>query len=283
MASDTKNVKLGPCAISYNGVDLGLTKGGVEVSVSTDTHTVEVDQFGKTPIDEVVMARKCSVKVPLAETTVENLVAIMPGASLSSDGVKAAGTVTLSGLPANNDIVTVNGVVFTFKTTSAPGPRDVLIGADASATAANLRAKLSASVDPAVEAASYGGSAGTVAVTYRTDGVVGNAFTLAKTGTNIAVSGATLSGGTNATKKKVVVTTAIGTSLLAVAKKLVLHPTANAPDDRSDDFTVPLAGTAGALTYKYDVENERVFDTTFTGYPDPTTKILFIVGDESAA
>jgi hypothetical protein len=82
MASDTKNVKLGVCTISYDGKDLGYTQGGVQVSVKTDTHKVNIDQFGKTTVNELIMSRDVSVKVPLAETTLENLVAIMPGATL---------------------------------------------------------------------------------------------------------------------------------------------------------------------------------------------------------
>lgn len=86
MASDTNNVKLGVCSVTFNAVDLGYTKGGVEVEVSTDTHPVTVDQFGESEISERIIKRSVKVKVPLAETTLENLVAIMPGATLITDG-----------------------------------------------------------------------------------------------------------------------------------------------------------------------------------------------------
>jgi hypothetical protein len=85
MASDTKNVKLGVCNVTYGGVDLGLTKGGVEVEISTETHEVTVDQYGNTPINEYITARSCKVTVPMAETTLENAVKIMPGATLITD------------------------------------------------------------------------------------------------------------------------------------------------------------------------------------------------------
>jgi hypothetical protein len=83
MASDTKNVKLGVCKIFFDGEDLGYTKGGVEVTVTTETFKVEVDQFGKTPIKEYIMGRQVSVKAPLAETTIQNMAALMPGATIS--------------------------------------------------------------------------------------------------------------------------------------------------------------------------------------------------------
>lgn len=83
MASDTQNVKLGVCKIFFDGNDLGYTKGGVEVTVTTETHKVEVDQFGKTPIKEFLMGRQVTVKAPLAETTIQNMAALMPGATIT--------------------------------------------------------------------------------------------------------------------------------------------------------------------------------------------------------
>lgn len=172
MASDIKNVKLGVCKVTYDGQDLGYTKGGVEVSVKTETHKVMVDQFGKTPINEYIMGREVSVKCPLAETTLDNLVKIMPGATLITDGV-----------------------------------------------------------DP--------------------------------------------------TKKVVNVPTGIGSNLLDIAKVLVLHPIGKADADKSDDFTVFKAATAGALQFSYKLEDERVFSCEFNGYPDAQGK-LFAVGDTTA-
>lgn len=85
--NDAKNVKLGVCTVTFDGKDLGFTKGGVEVTVETETHEVTVDQLGNTPINEYIMGRTCTVSVPLAETTLENLVAVMPGATLVTDSV----------------------------------------------------------------------------------------------------------------------------------------------------------------------------------------------------
>lgn len=81
MASSTNNVKLGVCTVTFGGVDLGYTKGGVEVEVGTETFKVQIDQFGNTPVKEYITARTCVVRVPLAETTLDNLVSIMPGAT----------------------------------------------------------------------------------------------------------------------------------------------------------------------------------------------------------
>lgn len=282
MANDTRNVKIGVCRIIYDGVDLGLTKGGVEVEVATETYKVEVDQYGKSPINEIVMSRSCSVKVPLAETTLENLVATMPGATLvQNGGAKATGTITISTQPVANDTVTVGGVVYTFKA-SVVAATDVLIGASAAATAQNLRDTLANSTNPIVSQAVYTIATNVVTVTYGSFGTNGNTFTLAKSSAGITLSGATLAGGVNPTAAKVNVTNGVGIDLLQISKKLVLHPTALADNDKSQDFVIPRAGTSGGLQFAYKLDQERVYNTTFVAYPDPATGVLFILGNEAA-
>lgn len=282
MASNTENVKLGVCRITFGGVDLGYTKGGVEVEVTTNTHPVTVDQFGESVINEFITKRDIKVKAPLAETTLENLVAIMPGSTLVTDGVKASGTITIASQPTANDTIVVNGTTFTFKA-AATLTNDVLIGATAEGTLNNLLAKLQASQIAKVIEAQYAKTSATViTVTYDVTGTAGNAFTLTKTGTAVTVSGATLAGGTNATKARVDVTNGVGTNLLTLAKALTLHPIELADTDTSEDLIIPLASTAGAMQFAYKHDTERVFNTEFTGYPDPTTKVLFKLGDLSA-
>lgn len=173
MASDTKNVKLGVCRVYFDGNDLGYTIGGVEVEVTTETKRVEVDQFGRSPINEIIMGRNVQARIPLAETTLENMVRIMPGATLVTDGA-----------------------------------------------------------DP--------------------------------------------------TKKMVEVTHGIGVSLLDLAKELRLHPKGLPDSDKSEDFVIPKAMTPGNLTFAYKLEDERIFDCTFMGYPDSDTELLFYVGDDDA-
>jgi hypothetical protein len=285
MPSNTRNVKMGVCLVTFDGVDLGYTKGGVDVTVATETKPVMVDQFGNAPIDEIVTGRTCKVKVPLAETTLENLVRIMPGAILVGTGaVKATGTVTLStGVPVTTDKVTVNGVDFTYKT-SPVLTNDVAIGATFAIAAANMAAAINNSVDPLVSRVTASVVGGAITLTVDEAGTAGNAITLAAsfaTGANVVVVG--FANGADANKKKVVVPNGVGISLLAAAKVLVIHPKRNAVDDRSDDFTIPLAMTPGAMQFAYKLDQERVFDCEFQAYPDSANAgILYIVGDNSA-
>mgnify|MGYP003641048852 CR=1 FL=1 len=168
--NDAGNIQLGPCAVVFDSVDLGYTLGGVEVEVATNTHETQVDQFGETPVNEFITGRTCTVKVPLAETTLDNLIAIMPGAVKVIDG-------------------------------------------------------------------------------------------------------------TDVTSIKVIVSDSVGYSLRDNAAKLVLTPK-NAVDS-SEDFTVPLAMAPGAMSFKYMVDEERVYMAEFKAYPD-AAGVMFVVGDETA-
>lgn len=278
--SDTKNVKLGVCKVFYEGKDLGYTQGGVEVSVTTETHKTNVDQFGKTTINEYIMGREVTVKVPLAETTLDNLVAIMPGATLVTDAAAASGSMTIATQPTNGQTVIVNGRTVTFKTAPA-NDLDVLIGASATATAANLAGVLNSSVDTAISVATYTAAAAVVNVAFDARGIAGNSFTLATgtAGASVTVSGAKLTGGTAGTTNRVEVTNGVGADLLSIAKELRLHPKSLPDNDKSEDFVIPLAATPGALTFAYKLEEERIFNCDFTGYPDPNTGKLFSVGN----
>ena len=280
MASSTENIKLGVCRAYFDGIDLGLTKGGVEVSVSTETYKVEVDQFGKTPVSELIMGRNVMARVPMAETTLDNMVRVMPGATLvETGGTAATGTITVATNPTAGQTIIVNGETLTFRTGSAPLANDVLIGAAAANTASNLAAKLNASTSPKLAVANYSVATTVVTVTYGMKGTEGNSFTLAAGTSGATVSGATLTGGTNPTARRVDVTTGVEQpSLINLARELRLHPISKPDNDKSEDFIIPLAATAGALTFAYQVEAERVFNVEFNGYPDPATQRLFTFG-----
>jgi hypothetical protein len=72
----------------------------------------------------------------------------------------------------------------------------------------------------------------------------------------------------------------VGVSLLATAQELLLHPQNRSDNDYSEDFVVPICNTSGAFTFAYRLDQERVFNLSFTGYPDPTTTRLFLYGNK---
>lgn len=280
MASNTRNVKLGVCKVIFGGVDLGYTKGGVEVSVATETYKTTIDQFGNTPISEIIMGREVKATVPLAETTLRNLARIMPGATLvQTGGTAASGTLTVGTNPTAGQTVIVNGVTITFRASGAVASlNEVNVGAAAANTATNLAAFITAKFGDVTATA----ATSVVTITYKYKGTEGNEFTLAAGTATITVSGATLTGGTAPTAERVDVVVATSTNLLDIAKELRLHPKANADADLSEDFIIPLAATAGAIQFSYKLDEERIFPVEFMGYPDPATEKLFSVGTPAA-
>lgn len=115
----------------------------------------------------------------------------------SQGAVRASGTVTFStDVPTDGDFVTLNGRKWTFKDT-ASDTYDIQIAGTFQLTAAAAKAAWSASKEAKTSLAEYTVSGGVVTVTYITTGTAGNSFSLVKSGTNIAVSAAALSGGTS--------------------------------------------------------------------------------------
>jgi len=279
MASSVDNVKLGVCTIWYDGVDLGYTKGGVEVEVQTTTHEVKVDQFGETPIAELITGRTVSVKAPLAETTLENIVAIMPDSELVSDGVKAAGAVGLHDNPADGNKVTFGGsgsghapFSLTFKTATS-GNYDVLTGASKEESTTNLVAKINEFLGNNYDVTLADPT--TIHIKAKQAGVAGN-MPVVKTGANIIVS--PIAGGVDTTKAAVRVKSGININLLNTAKILKLRPVGT---NGEDDFTIYRAACPGALNFAYQTDNERVYQADFKGYAMEDGS-LFAIGDTKA-
>lgn len=172
--TNAENVQLGTCSVTFNTTDLGLTKGGVEVAVATTTYKITVDQFGMTEVNEYITGRTASVKVPMAETDITKLAAVIPGSVIVTDAVTP-------------------------------------------------------------------------------------------------------------TKKKLTVGSSVGTSLRAFADVLTLHPIGLDTTDKSQDFTLPIAAPKGEFNFAFKLDEERVYTVEFVGYPDLSTGVLYVIGDESAA
>lgn len=107
----------------------------------------------------------------------------------SLNPVAASGTITISGLPVADETVTIGSEVYTFKAAAAV-PFEVTIGADATATGANLVT----SITNHSTLINGSNSLGVVTVTAKIPGSSYN-YTLSESATNVVVSGATLTGG----------------------------------------------------------------------------------------
>lgn len=70
------DLELGPCQVLYGTagaeVSMGKTEGGVIVTFNKDTVPLYSDQEGTAPEDEIVVGQGATIKVPLAEITLDN-------------------------------------------------------------------------------------------------------------------------------------------------------------------------------------------------------------------
>ncbi|KAA0573364.1 hypothetical protein [Azospirillum sp. Sh1] len=80
MTVNTEDISLGVCDVTFDGIDLGSTKGGVEVSIKTSNYEVKADQLGDTPVKDVITGTTVEVKVPMLETNLTKLKSVMPQA-----------------------------------------------------------------------------------------------------------------------------------------------------------------------------------------------------------
>ncbi len=117
--------------------------------------------------------------------------------------------VTFAGQPADGDTITINGAVYTFKNILTTGTQ-VQIGVNLASTMTNFTAAVNASAEadpsgqytaagliPNVDVWAYLFSATVVRLFANVAGTAGNAITLAKSGANITIGGATLAGADN--------------------------------------------------------------------------------------
>ena len=86
MAADITNVKMGPCSVTFNDVDLGHTKGGVTVTYEPEYHDIAVDKYGNTVVEKVLIGESFKVTVPLAEHTIANLEIAIPAGTDAGPG-----------------------------------------------------------------------------------------------------------------------------------------------------------------------------------------------------
>ena len=219
----------------------------------------------------------------------------MPGSTFVSDGARATGTLTSSGtLPtATTGTVTIAGQVFApvTGTPATGGLQYKIVTGNITATLQNLVFAINNFAWTGVAAAAAVGgiravlntTTNVITVSAVERGAGGNSITLAAAaGSNMTASGANLAGGAAITRARVDVSLGTDVDMLNISRVLRLHPIKKAETYLSDDFIVWNAAPAGSLQFSYQQEAERIFNVTFSAYPDPnqgSNPRLFSVGD----
>ena len=94
-AANPTNIELTPMRVTWNGVDLGATAAGAQISIKTSKAPITADQYGKTDLDMRTNGQKITVTTELLETRdISKWAVVFPGASFIS-GASAALTIQL--------------------------------------------------------------------------------------------------------------------------------------------------------------------------------------------
>jgi len=86
MARTEANIKIGPVAVTYKGVELGHTEGDVTFSYTPEYVDIVANEFGNTPIDKALLGEDVRIVCPLAEKTRDNLAAVIPLGTTEDSG-----------------------------------------------------------------------------------------------------------------------------------------------------------------------------------------------------
>jgi len=80
----------GPCQITFDGVNLGYTKGGVKFTDEVMKKEITYDQTGDTVQNTYTKGRKTTVEVPLANVQLARLEDLVAGSVIDADGMIVA-------------------------------------------------------------------------------------------------------------------------------------------------------------------------------------------------
>lgn len=90
--ADATRIQLGVCDVTYKGVNLGHTQGGVTVTYSPDFHETSVDAYGSSVVEKFLVGERLKAKVNLAEFTIANLQNAINQGTLQGDDAVSVGS-----------------------------------------------------------------------------------------------------------------------------------------------------------------------------------------------
>lgn len=90
--ADATKIQLGVCDVTYKGVNLGHTIGGVTVTYTPDYHETSVDAYGSGVVEKFLVGERLKAKVNLAEFTIANLQNAINQGVLQGDDAVSVGS-----------------------------------------------------------------------------------------------------------------------------------------------------------------------------------------------
>ena len=78
------NLRMGPCSLTFNTVDVGLTLGGVKVNYERKLTDLKADKYGENAIDAALTSTELTVEVKVAEPVVQQIKNAIPEGAFNS-------------------------------------------------------------------------------------------------------------------------------------------------------------------------------------------------------
>lgn len=239
MTVTVDNIKLGACDVTFNALDLGSTKGGVEVEISTEKFEVKVDQTGESVLKDIITGTTVVVTVPLAETDLTTLSNMLPQSVLQAAAAPLPtgwNVNNVAGYPVGdtfiilelgtNDPVAGDTFVFSGHTTRY---RVVSFVTSTDLTFVNDESGTGGLVAPIID---------------------NEVLTFTNKGAGVEIR------------------TGVNIDLRAAAAQLKLHPTGLSAGITDQDFVAFLAAPTADFSFKYEIGGERIYEVKFSCYPD---------------
>lgn len=284
------NIKVEPCKVKWNNVDLGFTDGDLEVAVEEKGVEIKAHQEGENILDMIRTGKSAEVSLTLLETSLSQLQSMLSAGGGQSAGVAEVTNITcladVSGSLNNKFffIYGASGVGYCvwFNVNSAgvdpsiPGFVSVPVALATGDVANAVADAVAAALDALADFVAPNPAAAVVACT--------NAVAGARTAPDAGNSGFTLAVSVTGSSQL----TGWGksqdfTGMLADAAKLVLHPVANSDTDFTGDLAFWKAYPM-LKSISHSGENPKKVQVTFKIFPD-TSKAdairLFVLGDHT--
>ena len=287
---NVQNVNVQPCKAIWNGTDLGLTEGDIEIGMEEQLVEITGHQEGANVLDAIRTGKSCEIGLTLKETSLAQLQTLLGVGGGSTGGVAQVMTI----LCVADVSGSLNGKMFFIYGASGagycvylnvdggavdpsiPGFTSVAVAIAEDATANDVADAVSTALDALADFSAPNPAAATITVTHASEGSrtapdAGNSgFTL-----TVTVTGVSELTGWGKSKDF--------TGVLAAAQKLVLHPVALADDDYTQDFVAWKAYPMMESLVKSG-ENPQTVQVTFKIFPD-TSKAdairLIAIGDHT--
>jgi hypothetical protein len=112
MAGNPSKVKVEAAWVSFDGTDLGYTKGGITIDFQVQTHPIVIPHLGNTPIAEPITGKLATIKVPMAETDYNRILILFhKTATIGTDIMLGGGVLFIAPLQTDGEFLSFRNAV----------------------------------------------------------------------------------------------------------------------------------------------------------------------------